>query len=1412
MPKCLKLLTFLILSLFLGQSSFAWEELLEFKGDNYKGKVEYDSEQKAVRLKYKRKGNWGRYTVEGPLNLSTPTAVVQSLNHLSEMMKRLVFTKTTQNQILGRIEEFKFLSNQECQALHFSLNSFQGENAINDLIQEVEKIRLAQNPGTEAHRSLLIREFETQTEGTLQLRMVLDRNGEFLKFSFAKEEGNLAHLNWIQREGKVILLNPNGQTVLELDLRSFQKEGGLVVVRHPKENGLENNERSYFRLQKSNEQDRMWDFFPYTTQHFSETVIKDGVALTSGTAEHTPVIQLNGSEIAFPRLNVSRIREHELFSELEPSIMRSVESRYNRCMGERISFIFEEERLGHGRGGGEDADQEVICERSAELEALLLLLEKNAMDAGLGEEEKSLLKGGLQVCLEEKSVASTQGDFFSLEANNLLGKTAEDFKGIVDDCYFTGKRTIVSEVVSNRLEANSIIKDQLSNPRTRTLLEQTVVNRLKENCLDRIPGEKIDSCLDYADILIDENLFLAQVSLHLSHLYDGDRDKYGQKRLEVVNLYSTCREENEARLTTLLRTGSLGEEELSQIKGKEIDCAQKATLSLATMNSQKTFEDALTRMGLESNQSYFEAEDNKAVAVNALSECMQERMNDEESLSNLMQKVSFFQEACVTKALGHFAKTKLLSNFNSLSDEYSFLATPEEKAELQTRAEGLIERELSSWEEPEGFSQISEELQVPFYSLILTDHINQVEEKLSSESQGELEKTLNSLLSDNSRRPLSLKIKKYFEQALQSGQRGERAPEDYLKVSLKDFLKEVHRATMPLITRQEISEEVLLESDIDTLSQLVNDESESCWNHFSPNRNYSFQRHYLRCEKIRLRKAALQLFRRKSERRVSSIFRLTSAKANKILTPVNYLDTCFEKVDPYNNKTLEEYKRLIEGCQRVAELDISYNISNAKIDGYRPLLSRRGYHDAVTAYCYNIIFHHLSDGVSRIPRRGQHDGAYRDLTKMQQTQRARTPYDGSLLRYVINSNLIEPEFAENDQRHIFGLVETFAANDSFNEEWWGEKLAHCEKGTDDFINVGFREYIIESIPALSFSDANDPNSKLMRDFLDFELVESLLQYKKAFEERHGNNVIDLGNVVPSQRTLHPELGVTAMTNFIDILGNYLSKGFIYDEEAMRTELVVFQSELKSFLKWSKDNPERMTINEAMEFFQESKLAEHLALAVVSETTYNKFSRGIGAMKEEELEKLFDEANCRYVSCLSRSEKEKRNAIIAKYDRLLSLSREMTASYDFRRIISPESDDGKEIIDAIKENILMPRILGQNVTAQAEGEVMRLVGQAILEDNTDGGFAERFVEEAAQFALTEESNRRWGITKFFFFDKHDFDWETLKKTEAGERAIKYYSRYIMLPRFLGEEQSDYLKRTRLEQFRRLLTTAQGQNDD
>lgn len=1438
--KCLKILMFVVLVAFVNPSSHAWDDLVEFNEGTYKGELEYDHEEKVVRIRYKKRGSWGRSKIEGPFSIATPSQVDNSLDQIENFFERFVFPENVQGQILSRVHEFKFLGGGQCQALHFSLTSVDQHEAISALVEEVEKIRLAQNPGAEAYRSLLIQEFKVDLgkgmKETIQLRMALDKDDQFLKFSFAKDQGDLAKYTWNQSEGKVLLRNPQGQVVLELDMRSFSPEGGLLVVRHPKETGLENVERSYFRLTQTPVK-KGWEVYPYTTQHFGETVIRNGVALTSGTANHTPVIQLNGSEVAFSRIDIQRIRNKFPFENLESDEARALESFYNQCMGERLSFIFEEEKQGQATDGSFDSEQQVICERKAQLETLNLLLQKEIVEKELKTEVKERSLEKLRACLKEKELAFSENDFFSYDFSKFNSLTSADFEEKKKECYSLSRVEVLKGRVYKSIVNNQLLKEQMGSERTFELLWQSVSSKLDGSCFSVVKTEDLDSCLDYSKILIGENLFLAQTSLHLSQLYPEDRTTYGKKRLEIVQSFSSCREGNETDAVTALRAGELVGERLARIRAKDIECAQKATLDLAASSSNELFTEALGRMGL-SKEDVASALDNKELFDGALvsfQECLEQSISEEMELSSLISNISFYQESCLTTGLRPFANMVLSRRFDDLAQNFDFLGQDRDKEVLRQKAHRLIDRELGSWQEVSQFLNVSESLERPFHSLVLSNHIDLIEESLDREDRREFLNILGTLLNDSSTRPLKLKLRRYFDQVLEKSERGDRPQSEYLRVALNDLMKQVHLKSFPIRTKRDIASEVLLEADANSIAERVSEGTEKCWADYSPNRLTAFSQVYRDCEKERQSKVALELFRRRMERHVATFFPLTSDKANKILTPVQYLESCFSGVDPYKNKSVPEYEKLIEGCLRVAELDISYNISNAKIDSYRPLLSRRGYHDAVTAYCYNIIFHHFSDGDSKIPRRGDHPGAYRDLTKMQQTQRGRLPYEGSLLRYFKPSNLFEPEFGENDNRQVRGLVETFAANDEFDNEWWQKKLNHCEKGTNDFINIGFREYVIESIPALSFSkEQNDPNQKLMRDFLDFELVDALLSYKKAYEQKHGRNKFDLGQLVPSQRTLDPELGVTALTNFIEVLGNYMSKGFIFDEEAMRTELIVFQSELKSFLKWSADNPDRISITEARDFFKESKLAEHLALAAIAETTYDKFVEGIGNMKREELDKLYKEANCRYISCLNSKERKARREIIEKYDELTKLCREMIsdhdfrnlvysrgdgkeeegdlASYDFRRIISPESEKGEEIVDAIKEKILMPKILGLPVSNLAERHVMSLVGDALVRDNTDGGFADRFVEQAAQFALTKEENSRWGITKFFFFDNKDFDWDTLKKTDAGERAIKYYARFIMMPRFLGHRQSDYLKKLRLERFRELLTEAQKENDD
>jgi len=168
-------------------------------------------------------------------------------------------------------------------------------------------------------------------------------------------------------------------------------------------------------------------------------------------------------------------------------------------------------------------------------------------------------------------------------------------------------------------------------------------------------------------------------------------------------------------------------------------------------------------------------------------------------------------------------------------------------------------------------------------------------------------------------------------------------------------------------------------------------------------------------------------------------------------------------------------------------------------------------------------------------------------------------------------------------------------------------------------------------------------------------------------------------------------------------------------------------------------------------------------------------------------------------------------MMKKYDNLLKLTKTMTSSYDFRRIIRPETSSGAKIIKLANDAILAPAILGVQSNAVNEEKLMDALGEAILADNTDGGFSERFVQEIANYGLHEQENSKYAITKWLFYDAGDFDWDTLRKTKSGQEALNYYARFLMLPKMLGQNQSRYIRNLRLAQFDKLMRQAQSENE-
>src|SRR5690606_27238004 len=97
--------------------------------------------------------------------------------------------------------------------------------------------------------------------------------------------------------------------------------------------------------------------------------------------------------------------------------------------------------------------------------------------------------------------------------------------------------------------------------------------------------------------------------------------------------------------------------------------------------------------------------------------------------------------------------------------------------------------------------------------------------------------------------------------------------------------------------------------------------------------------HALRCDKATLANEKFSLISEELRQFISRRFPLASNEANEILTPLHYMDKCFQDGDPLRNLTLTEYEQWLNACIAVTRIDIASNLYEKLEHKYRPVLS-----------------------------------------------------------------------------------------------------------------------------------------------------------------------------------------------------------------------------------------------------------------------------------------------------------------------------------------------------------------------------------------------------------------------------------------------------------------------------------------
>ena len=518
---------------------------------------------------------------------------------------------------------------------------------------------------------------------------------------------------------------------------------------------------------------------------------------------------------------------------------------------------------------------------------------------------------------------------------------------------------------------------------------------------------------------------------------------------------------------------------------------------------------------------------------------------------------------------------------------------------------------------------------------------------------------------------------------------------------------------------------------------------------------------------------------------------------------------------------LDSFEQMVQSCILITRLNVSHNLNLTLINQFKKVLNPSDILLTVddTNKCFVQVFQNIDEESLKSDLKNGStnftiDSEKRSLGQLLVSLTRDGTGAGSLLATVSQKNKIPYDYKENDQENIKLLLSTIAKNKNINISWMENQTSLCKEKTTQKLLLGLKGYIARTIPAL-YKNLEEGDSsvnwKVFDKVVDFDLLEAIIKFQSLKADKDGNFKAK-GPL--NSRVITPVLGLESLANAIKIIGNYLSKGFVYDSEEMRTQLVLLGTDIKLLVKHLTTTNEKVTVADVKEFFTNSTVVDHLSYAVIADHVYKQLMKIVISIEKEDFHNFsIKTKHLTEVELNTKKYQDEWNEYLSlqkKSKRLRSLVSVMTKSYDFKRIIEGHKYDSNIVISKIKNEFLLEKLLGNEVSYKVKRSIAFLIANLIIKDTTEGGFVEQFVYRVAEQKLSVESNKKWGLSKWIFYQKGDFDWIALRKTAAGRSAIDYYAQYILLPKILNSELGDREERVRRKEFEKRLRKAQKEN--
>ncbi|MCO4792068.1 MAG: hypothetical protein KC493_00030 [Bacteriovoracaceae bacterium] len=1339
------------------------------------------------------------------LDADTPENVSKSIVKLSDKMKNSWGLRSgVQESIVKKLSELIYLNTKTGKVLHFGVSG--------------------RSPASRApaySRSVGLFNIRLSSSNHLfQMRAVLDESSNIERFSLVSEEQDMSKFEVTRKGESIALVSKKDQKVLFFFRINEHGDDLNEVVFYNKLQGfeLEQFTRNRYSLKRN---DSEWLVQRYSESDHEFIDFTEEVVLTNKSVGHEPVVRVQGSDKYFPSFSeeeISNLISKVLLISSSETLESEFQSTYHNCMIEKYQVALSSKK---------SPDESELLEGCKKVALLHVeykdLLEKSKLQLSESEIstedlEKAMLATHLEFksCLVEKDIM-IKDDFHS-EINFIEISSREGgltFLENLVDCKQTAKGRSYVEEMQRSVEGEANLTAVGTTSQTDYIMGAKQLSEASyKKCTDKIGARYADFCKDYSELVSSSSLFEKS---HLS-LLKGSRKKTFRDCIALV----------QKSALTNFKSGQSHEKVLSESHKSQVACAAIALQQQVEDEGISGIETFLSRIDFIKGLGIRVSSSVLSEVKQSVRTCLIQKSNESITLSDLLSRHDQNLEACRISSVKD--KLPLFYKFVTNIRINKFTNDKEITEYLEGRITRNLKRQIRDLVTVADINSTIAKDSIFSFSMIISKIITEnlkstfsldVEDnqvyQFNVDSFDALESKVNVLIGNNSGSSLRTALVKYFGTAFEKN--GEWGVEIYSNELMVNYHNE--RASYELT--QKVMKSI---KDIEILKVMVTSiqkEYAECLTKYSPNdKNTTFLAELNKCDKKKEGGLIFSLAKDLFEVQVASHYPKNSVQASKILNPIHYLNECIKRVDEFEGMGIDEFRKFAVACTDIAQIDIAHNINLNLIESYKPVIRGQNIRkpNQIDYSCQKDIILNIHNKVGSNSDltleafKAEHKlngKMVRPIYELIMTKIRAGKGDGSLLMYLDESNQFDYDFKYWDNKNIKNLLSTLAKNDSVGGDHIKELTDICLKSVKDELYLKFKDYIISVIPAAfdgsQINRAGESNIEVIDKIVDLEMIDLIIKFKSLKGDEDG--VLN-STASPLDKVITPAMGIQVLSNMIAVVGSYISKGFVFDPDRMKTELVVFKAEFKNALHWINTTTDVVRVRDLERFFIESKVADHLALAEVSENVYRQFMNFITEMEREDFESFKRRTGNRSYGSLSTAQRNDYRSLGEKYRKLKSLVRKMTSSYDFRRIMRTGSRRGEQVLDFIKENYLLVRVLGDNVSSTTKRKIGFDVARLIVRDNTEGGFAEQFVKNIAQHSLNVQSNNKWSITKWLFYDKGDFNWSHLRRTTAGRKALTYYCEYILLPKMLNAKLSKTVMRQRTEHFSELLKEAQGQN--